>query len=179
MTNPTTRGALTIEQILDAAEDVLLAHGTAGLTLNAVAEQAGITKGGLLYHFGTKNDLERSLEGRFVARIEQRLSKLQPGTSCFSSAMLAEIWEDWNKGKKRFAPLVLGAASGRASKELQVFGASLLERFDAQSPRIPREDVAFFAIIGLLLADLLKLIELPNDRAAGIHLAVQMLVNNG
>lgn len=170
---------MTIDQILDAAEDVLLAHGTAGLTLNAVAEQAGMTKGGLLYHFGTKNDLERSLEGRFVARIEHRLSKLQPGASYFSSAMLAEIWDDWQKGKERFASLILCAANGHVSKELQAFGASLLERFNAQSPRIEYDHVAFLAIIGLILADLLKLIELPDDEAARIHLAIQMLVNNG
>ncbi len=77
------RSAMTIDQILDAAEDVLLAHGIVGLTLSTVAERAGITKGGLLYHFRTKNDLERSIERRFIARIEHRLSKLQPGTSDF------------------------------------------------------------------------------------------------
>ncbi|ATU93157.1 TetR/AcrR family transcriptional regulator [Phyllobacterium zundukense] len=115
MTN-SRRSAITINQILDAAEDVLLAHGITGLTLNAVAEQAGMTKGGLLYHFGTKNDLERSLEGRFVARIEHRLSKLQPGASYFSSAVLAEIWDDWQKGKERFASLILSAANGYAQE---------------------------------------------------------------
>jgi AcrR family transcriptional regulator len=86
---------MTIDQILDAASDVLLAHGIAGLTLTAVTEQAGITKGGLLYHFQTKNDLERRLKRRFAARIEHRLSKLQPGTS----------------GDKRWDSLQLGSHS--------------------------------------------------------------------
>ncbi|PSH62128.1 TetR/AcrR family transcriptional regulator [Phyllobacterium sophorae] len=179
LTNSTRRSAATVDQILDAAEDVLLAHGIAGLTLNAVAKQAGITKGGLLYHFRTKNDLERGIERRFIARIEHRLSKLRPATDCFSSAMIAEIWDDWQKGNNRFASLILSAANGHASKEFQAFGASLLERFDARSPRIQYEHVAFLAIIGLILADLLKLIELPDDEAARIHLAIQMLVNNG
>ncbi len=75
--------------------------------------------------------------------------------------------------------MILSAGNGRASKELQAFGTSLLERFDARSPIIPYERVAFFAVIGLLLADLLKLIELPDDERARIHLTIQMLVNNG
>ena len=136
------------------------------MTLNAVAAQAGITKGGLLYHFRTKNDLERGIERRFIARIEHRLSKLQPATNCLPSAMIAEIRDDWKKGNKRFAPLILSAANGHSSKELQSFGASLLARFDAQSPMVQYERLSFFAIIGLILADLLKLVEISEDEAA-------------
>ena len=179
LTNSTRRSAATVDQILDAAEEVLLAHGITGFTLNAVAAQAGITKGGLLYHFRTKNDLERGIEKRFIAHIEHKLSKLRPATNCFSSAMIAEIWDDWQKGNKRFASLILSAANGHGSKELQAFGTSLLRRFDARSLMVQQERLSFFAMIGLILADLLKLVEIPEDEAARIHLAIQMLVNNG
>lgn len=179
LTNSTKRSAATVDQILDAAEEVLLAHGITGLTLNAVAAQAGMTKGGLLYHFRTKNDLERGIERRFISRIEHRLSKLRTATNCFPSAMIAEIWDEWHKGNKRFASLILSAANGHASEEVQAFGASLLGRFDAQSPMVQYERLGFFAIIGLILADMLNLVELPEDEAARIHLAIQMLVNNG
>lgn len=179
LTNSTRRSAATVDQILDAAEEVLLAHGITGLTLNAVAAQAGITKGGLLYHFRTKNDLERGIERRFIARIEHRLSRLRPAANCLPSAMIAEIWDDWQKGNKRFASLILSAANGHSSKELRAFGASLLGRFDAQSPMVQYERLSFFAIIGLILADLLNLVEISEDEAARIHLAIQMLVNNG
>ncbi len=40
--------------ILDAASRVVLDKGASALTLESVAEQAGISKGGLLYHFPTK-----------------------------------------------------------------------------------------------------------------------------
>ncbi len=55
----------------------------------------------------------------------------------------------------------------------------MLGRFDAQSPMVEYERLSFFAIIGLILADMLNLVELPEDEAARIHLAIQMLVNNG
>ncbi len=48
----TTRSA-----ILAAAERVVLAAGSVGLTLDAVAREAGVSKGGLLYHFPTKEAL--------------------------------------------------------------------------------------------------------------------------
>ncbi|CAN7589719.1 TetR/AcrR family transcriptional regulator [Phyllobacterium sp. LjRoot231] len=179
LTNSTRRSAATVDQILDATEEVLLAHGITGLTLNAVAAQAKITKGGLLYHFRTKNDLERGIESRFIARIEQRLSKLRPATDRFSSAMIAEIWDDWQKGPKHFASLILSAGNGPGSEQLRAFGASLLGRFDAQSPTIQYERLSFFAMIGLILTDLLNLVEISEDEAARIHLAIQMLVNNG
>ncbi|HBF34148.1 TPA: hypothetical protein DDW35_06255, partial [Candidatus Sumerlaeota bacterium] len=45
------------EAILDAAESVVLEHGASHMTLDAVAERAGVSKGGLMYNFPTKEAL--------------------------------------------------------------------------------------------------------------------------
>ncbi|MCB2153829.1 TetR/AcrR family transcriptional regulator [bacterium] len=45
------------ERILKAAETIVARDGAAHLTLDAVAAEAGISKGGLLYHFKTKQAL--------------------------------------------------------------------------------------------------------------------------
>lgn len=50
------RGAARRE-LQDAARAVLLRAGVAGLTLEAVAREAGVTKQGLLYHFASKEEL--------------------------------------------------------------------------------------------------------------------------
>ncbi|GAA0037329.1 TetR/AcrR family transcriptional regulator [Brevibacterium metallidurans] len=73
----------TKEKLLDAFDALLEQHGTAGATLDAVAAEAGVSKGGLLYHFGSKAKLvEGSLERlrRYVdADIEQmRAAELGP-----------------------------------------------------------------------------------------------------
>lgn len=47
----------TRERILAAVRDLLAAGGPSGVTLEAVAARAGISKGGLLYHFPSKADL--------------------------------------------------------------------------------------------------------------------------
>lgn len=51
--NPTA----TKEKLLDAFEILLDESGTSGATLDAVAAKAGVSKGGLLYHFGSKAEL--------------------------------------------------------------------------------------------------------------------------
>ena len=42
------------DRILDAYESLLIEGGERAATLNAVVERAGLSKGGLLYHFGTR-----------------------------------------------------------------------------------------------------------------------------
>ncbi|NUO99853.1 MAG: TetR/AcrR family transcriptional regulator [Nonomuraea sp.] len=53
------------DRLLDAAADVLLSEGAESLTLEAVARRAGVSKGGLFYHFPTK----QALVGAMVARL--------------------------------------------------------------------------------------------------------------
>ncbi|WP_432493451.1 TetR/AcrR family transcriptional regulator [Kineococcus gypseus] len=59
---PTTR-----EKLLDAFSELLVTAGVRAATLDAVAAAAGVSKGGLLYHFGTKDALVEGLLERFRA----------------------------------------------------------------------------------------------------------------
>ena len=45
------------ERILNAAQARLLTGGPTSLVLDAIASDAGVSKGGLLYHFPSKDDL--------------------------------------------------------------------------------------------------------------------------
>lgn len=58
------------DRILDAAEQVVLSQGVARLTLDAVAQRASISKGGLLYNFPAKEDLIRGM----IARLSERFN---------------------------------------------------------------------------------------------------------
>jgi AcrR family transcriptional regulator len=53
------------ESILDAFVDLLIESNGAGVTLDEVAKRAGVTKGGLLYHFGSRKVLDSGLLDRF------------------------------------------------------------------------------------------------------------------
>ncbi len=52
------------DKILDAAEAVVVRQGIAHLTLDAVAAEAGVSKGGLLHHFPAKDRLVEALVTR-------------------------------------------------------------------------------------------------------------------
>jgi AcrR family transcriptional regulator len=56
----------TREAMLDAAQTVVLEQGATRLTLDAVARQAGASKGGILYNFPTKQALLKALVERLV-----------------------------------------------------------------------------------------------------------------
>ena len=55
------------DKVLDAAEGIVAAEGAAGLTFDAVARAAGITKGGVQYCFGTKDKLIEAMIDRWSA----------------------------------------------------------------------------------------------------------------
>jgi AcrR family transcriptional regulator len=54
----------TRERILDVALDLFLAQGYDGTSLRQIAEQLGVTKAALYYHFESKEDILRALHMR-------------------------------------------------------------------------------------------------------------------
>lgn len=65
--------SLTRETLLGAATQVILEKGVEALTLDAVARQAGVSKGGLLYHFPNKNALVVGLGEQLIQEFEAAL----------------------------------------------------------------------------------------------------------
>jgi AcrR family transcriptional regulator len=63
------------DRILDAAEAVILESGGRSFTLDAVAERAGISKGGLVYSFATKDKLVYAALEREVARFQEAVGR--------------------------------------------------------------------------------------------------------
>lgn len=51
------RPPLARARVLDAFEEIILTEGERTATLEATAKAAGVSKGGLLYHFGSKDEL--------------------------------------------------------------------------------------------------------------------------
>jgi AcrR family transcriptional regulator len=58
-------------RILDAAERLIQAEGVPGLTIARAAAEAGVSKGGLLHHFGSKEALLAALMQRLAGFVRQ------------------------------------------------------------------------------------------------------------
>ncbi|MBE3012402.1 TetR family transcriptional regulator [Microbispora sp. NEAU-D428] len=63
------------DRLLDAAAEVLLAEGAESLTLDAVARRAGVSKGGLFYHFPTKQALVAAMVERLTKVFDEALAQ--------------------------------------------------------------------------------------------------------
>jgi AcrR family transcriptional regulator len=59
------------ERILDAAVKVAVRDGILGMTLEAVALEARVSKGGLIYHFRSKDDLIAAMLEHFRAKVQR------------------------------------------------------------------------------------------------------------
>src|SRR3954469_23818775 len=68
------------DQILDAAEAVLMSNGLNATTVADVAEAAGIAKGTVYLHFESKTELIAGLRGRHVEHFSQSLADILGGS---------------------------------------------------------------------------------------------------
>lgn len=59
------------DSLLDAAELIVCRDGSSKLTLDAVAAEAGVSKGGLLYHFPNKEALIIAMVRRMLEAFEE------------------------------------------------------------------------------------------------------------
>lgn len=72
-----TKSESTRESLLIAANQVVTDYGASQLTLEAVAHAAGVSKGGLLYHFPSKEALIVGMIQHSVERFEERIEEIQ------------------------------------------------------------------------------------------------------
>lgn len=63
--------------ILDAAQRVAARDGAGHVTLDAVAREAGVSKGGVLYHFPGKDALIAGMLERLIAEFETEIERLR------------------------------------------------------------------------------------------------------
>lgn len=70
------KAANTRATLLAAAAAVVRGHGVANLTLERVAETAGVSKGGLLYHFASKQELVLAMLTNTLGRADDALDTL-------------------------------------------------------------------------------------------------------
>ncbi len=74
-------GDATRRSVLAAAAEIVVRDGAAKLTLDAVAERCGLSKGGILHHFSTKDSLISAMIEDVVGGFEADLQRNMQGES--------------------------------------------------------------------------------------------------
>ena len=68
----------TKRRILDAAEQIVLRDGVGHLTLEASATEAGLSKGGVLYHYPSRDALVAAMVARIIQEFEDDIAAYLP-----------------------------------------------------------------------------------------------------
>ncbi|MDD5167914.1 MAG: TetR/AcrR family transcriptional regulator [Syntrophales bacterium] len=110
----------TRERIIEAAERVIIESGARRLTLEVVASKAGISRGGLLYHFPDKESLlggmmDKRRKHLFECRVK-RLAAAPAGLEREAVAYVLSLLDD-DVGRNRNVAAAL-IASGAHDPEL-------------------------------------------------------------
>jgi len=156
----------TRARIVRAAEDVVMRDGVSRLTLEAAAAEAGVSKGGVLYHFPSRAALVSAMVQRFVESFEVDLehygaSSGKPGafTRAYLEATVAPTDEAGDQRERRLGAALL---AGMASDPDLL--APLRVRADAWQAAVERDGLPAgvgtlvrLAADGVWLADLLGL----------------------
>ena len=155
------------EIILDAAEAVVIENGAGHMTLDAVAAKAGVSKGGLLYHFPTKEALLRAMLERLRNQLDEAWKKkskgLEEGPGREIKAFILSSAE--RDPKKDQIGSALLAAVAHDPKLLHSGRDDFRRRLGEvmqSGLNFKRAAVIYFAVHGLVLSELLSLSTLSN-----------------
>jgi AcrR family transcriptional regulator len=152
------------ERLLDAAERVVVESGATHLTLDAVAKSAGVSKGGLLYHFPSKEALLQGMVTRHFqevdAEVDKRLASRagKPSRADIFRERMRVLLE-LNPGRPGVGVAMLAASADNA-EQMAVCRAEyrkLLDEFTKLPGGFEGTAQVLLAVQGLLLAELLHL----------------------
>ncbi|WP_431824839.1 TetR family transcriptional regulator [Burkholderia sp. F1] len=174
-------------QLLAAASDLATRHGVQALTLDAVAERAGVTKGALQYHFANKQGLLDALFEQTIARFSGQVAE-----------RIAADPEPAGAASRAYMHTMLDQKNPAASTDvLRVLVASMVsepearERWSAPISELSRPDpvplaqaatlmICRLAADGLWLWDLLGCQDMPDElRAEIVRQLERMTVDAG
>lgn len=153
------------DRILEAAERVVGDVGAARMTLEGVAQAAGVSKGGLLYHFPTKEALLGALAKRYVEGMVECVELAKSGMAEMGArelkACIVGVLDRQSRAKVRGMGAALFAAAANDLTLLEVIRERIAQ-FTRQLEEggnvdFARAAVVTLAIDGLIMRESLRI----------------------
>jgi Transcriptional regulator len=113
---------LVRQKLLDCAAEIAVNHGLRDVTIQAVADAAGVTKGGLLHHYPSRQHLEQALFDELLDRLDRDIDGFMAGDTssrgCFTRAYVRAVTDmDWSEKHSPWAALSILTISDAASRQ--------------------------------------------------------------
>jgi AcrR family transcriptional regulator len=150
------------DRLLDSAEELVSDQGATSLTLDAVAKAAGVSKGGLLYHFPTKEALLQAMLDRHLEDVDRRVTALVASGGRYAVnpvlAYVHALLEAVPAKRAVGAALLAASATNPALMQpCRQHYALTLERLGALPCGLEKVATVLLAVDGLLLTELIQL----------------------
>lgn len=146
------------EDILNATEAVIMRQGLANTTLEAVALEAGVSKGGLFYHFTSKKDLLLSLldryEARFIATRARMMEELPEGPARFLKATILAALDHPRPAKHKASNLLSLLDDVDLRDKIAGLKKKTYDDVIVGTPQPERTALALLAVDGLWVAEM-------------------------
>jgi AcrR family transcriptional regulator len=168
------------ERVLEAAQRVVIDVGAARLTLDAVAQAAGVSKGGLLYHFPSKESLLLALGQRYCESlhccVEVARDSVPEGPGRELRAFVVGILGDRQRAKAMGAVLLATAATDMTLLEvIRERIAEHMRQLAASSGDFARAAIVTLAVDGLMMRESLRISACtPEQREAIVNELLQL-----
>ena len=166
------RRTIDRDRVLDAAEGIVRRHGPVALTIDAVAKAAGITKGGVQYCFGTKDDLIAAIAERWAMAFDAEVARnAGSDTDTLQRArgfVVTCSRLDETTQAKMVGMLVTLLQSPEHLGRVRSWYASWIGKFDPESEAERRARTAFFAAEGAFFLRSLGLVEMSQAEWDGV-----------
>ena len=161
------------ERLLIAATKVVSEVGAGNLTLDRVAIAAGVSKGGLLYHFATKRDLIEAMMtevlGEFQTKLFEKADVSEDKENPQLVAAIKVMQERTEVEKLRMQAIL--AASAENPDLLEPAQTVLKEHFDEVKSKASNKNqtlTILMALEGIRFMELCNLLPLDSEEVNGL-----------
>lgn len=164
-------GSKTRIDLLQAASQIVIEKGVDALTLDAVAKQAGVSKGGLLYHFPNKEALMKGMVEHLVQDFEAVLQTEfeqdeAPGTP--GQWIRAYIRATVNCSQESLALIArltsIAADSPNLLEVVKTYEQKLRQRIETSGLDPTKASIILLAVDGLWYAEMFQIGTLEKSR---------------
>ncbi|WP_242656698.1 TetR/AcrR family transcriptional regulator [Salipiger marinus] len=141
------------ESLLDEAEQIVRAGGGGALTIGALAQAAGISKGGVQYSFASKDELVRGLIDRWTSQFDVMLGETaEDDPVAFVRRYIAATRASQQAMNAKMAGLLVNYLENPANRrETRDWYRGIFDRLGGDSEAAQAARVAFLAVEGLFL----------------------------
>lgn len=148
------------DAILNAVESVIAEAGSARMSLDAVAYAAGVSKGGLLYHFPSKQLLIKALIDRHIAIfqliVQEKIKQVRSKNDFLEILLDSLLTHD--EYRRRLARAILTACLSDSGL-LEPFGKvrqDMIQEMKSVGIAEGKANAVLYAVDGIILRELLQ-----------------------